>query len=396
LSDTTLGATPHTTSANGRIRIIGLTSEPPVGAGDFGKTAALYPALARRFDVVSLVRPALPRADGMLRRIANVHPAVHSLSGRFGFHSWQFRRYTAAAERSLRAWDGAYDLILANEAQVLIPPGSTYRERLYAVYTDNTTALTERHYPKWLPPREQDRRRMKQVEADILRHAAFVFPMSEFARRSIIADYGCSPQRIIAVGAGMNMFAPSLSDSARYGSKIALFVGRNFEIKGGEVLLKAWEIVRKLVPDACLWIVGPRARTSNQHGIRWFGRIDDRGALQDLYARAAVFVLPSLFEAWGLAFLEAMGFGLPCIGTNRCAMPEIIDDGATGLLVEAGDAEALAKALASLLSEPDRNEAMGRAAHSIVLEKHTWDHVVDRMAPFIEAMAAGGPIVAGA
>src|SRR5439155_1086583 len=141
---------------------------------------------------------------------------------------------------------------------------------------------------------------IREAEADILRHAAFVFPMSEFARKSIINDYGCDPQRTIAVGAGANMFSPSLPDTKRYSSRIALFVGTNFEIKGGEVLL------------------------------------------------------------------------------------------------EAGNAEALASALASLLGEPERCESMGRAAHSIVLQKHTWDHVVDRMAPSIEAMAAAGPTIAGA
>jgi glycosyltransferase involved in cell wall biosynthesis len=380
---------------NERIRVLGLTAEPPFGAGEFAKTAALYPALGRRFNIVSLLRPTVPRADRILSRLARIHPAVRSASGRLGFHSWQFRRYTAAVERSLHPWDGAYELILANQAQVLLPPGSNYRERFYAIYTDNTVALTERYYPEWLSPRGRDRRLIREAETDILRQAAFVFPMSEFARRSIIDDYGCDPQRTIAVGAGANVFLQSLPGPKRYGSRIALFVGTNFEIKGGEVLLDAWERVRKLLPGARLYIVGPRrALGSNQPGIEWLGRIGDREVLQDLYTRAAAFVLPSLFEAWGLAFLEAMGHGLPCIGTNRCAMPEIIEDGTTGLLVEAGNAEALACALATLLGEPERSESMGRAGHSMVLQKHTWDHVVDRMAPSIEAMAAAGPSIA--
>ena len=66
--------------------------------------------------------------------------------------------------------------------------------------------------------------------------------------------------------------------------------------------------------------------------MTWAGRID-RDALAELYRRATVFVLPSLFDAWGHVFVEAMGYGLPCIGTDCCAMPELIEDGISGRLV---------------------------------------------------------------
>ena len=111
-----------------------------------------------------------------------------------------------------------------------------------------------------------------------------------------------------------------------------------------------------------------------------------RAQLAELYTSATVFVLPSMFDAWGHVFIEAMGYGLPCIGTAICAMPEIIDDGVTGRLVARGEPEPLASAMIELLSDPEKSERMGRAAHARVLEQLTWSHVADR---FIEHLPRG-------
>ena len=113
--------------------------------------------------------------------------------------------------------------------------------------------------------------------------------------------------------------------------------------------------------------------------------IHDRQQLSELYGRASIFVMPSLYESWGHVFLEAMGHGLPCIGTDAFAMREIIEDGVTGLLVERNDHEALAAAIVELLANPHECDRMGRAAYSRAFERHKWQDVVDRMAPYIES-----------
>jgi glycosyltransferase involved in cell wall biosynthesis len=217
-----------------------------------------------------------------------------------------------------------------------------------------------------------------------------VFTISEFARSSMIGDYGCSPDSVIAVGAGTNQMLPDLSDKD-YAVPRALFVGIDFERKGGEVLLKAWPMVRARIPDAELMIVGPKRRPrSVPPGIDWVGPVD-RERLSRLYQAAAVFVLPSLFEPWGFVFFEAMGHGIPCIGTSCCAMPEIIDDHVTGRLVPSSEAEPLAQALIELLSDPAKMAAMGQAAYRHVLEGNSWDDVADRiLTRFGVALGAGG------
>ncbi len=165
-------------------------------------------------------------------------------------------------------------------------------------------------------------------------------------------------------------------------------MGDKFEIKGGHTLLAAWDLVERELPEAQLWIVGPkRPYGPARAGVRWLGYVADRATLSDLYTRASVFVLPSHFEAWGHVVPEAMGHGLPCIGTSQFAMAEIIEDGVTGLLVPPRDAKALGEALLALLSDSARARSMGHRAHAAALSGLTWDHVVARMAPHLEAAA---------
>ena len=97
--------------------------------------------------------------------------------------------------------------------------------------------------------------------------------------------------------------------------------------------------------------------------------------------------MPSLAEPYGLALVEAMGHGLPCVGTTVGAMPEIVLEGETGLLVPPGAVEPLAAALVDLLGNPSRARSMGRSARVRVEQELSWDAVVERMMPALTSVA---------
>ena len=99
-----------------------------------------------------------------------------------------------------------------------------------------------------------------------------------------------------------------------------------------------------------------------------------------LYEEATLFAMPSRFEPFGIVFLEAMAYGLPCIAADTCAMPEIVEHGRTGLVVPPGDADALAEALIEATADPARLAGMSAAARQTFLERWTWDHVGRRVA----------------
>jgi alpha-maltose-1-phosphate synthase len=160
-------------------------------------------------------------------------------------------------------------------------------------------------------------------------------------------------------------------------------VGRDFERKGGDLLVAAFRQVRERIPAAELWLVTARSDVAGP-GIRWIAPIFDRAAIAALYRSAAVFAMPSRCETWGDVFLEAMAYGLPCVGTAGDAMPEIIQHGETGYLAAAGDVAGLAGALERLLGDPALRRRMGARGRERVAALFTWDHVVRRMLPFLE------------
>jgi glycosyltransferase involved in cell wall biosynthesis len=373
---------------NTSLRILGLTMER---VADFrsrpdAKSSGLYAALDRRYEVAGIVRPAPAQVVHYYNKARHFHPDRDVWRARASLNPWMFKRRTAVAERQLQQWDGQYDVIM--QLHTILAPGTRARQRRYVIHTDNTYMLSERYFPAWAPLRGRARAEWLQLERETYQGAAFLFPRSEFLRQSMIQDYGCHPDRVIRVGGGAN-FPVVPIEQKRYDSQIALFVGSDFERKGGMALLRAWETVRRALPDAQLWIVGPkRAYGEPQPGVCWHGFVSDRQAVAQMYRQAAAFVMPSLFEPWGHVFFEAMANGLPCIGSDRGATPEIVQHGRTGLLVPPGEPEPLAEALIALLGDPARAEALGRAAHADVAHGHTWDDVVSRMAPYLEQMCS--------
>ena len=100
--------------------------------------------------------------------------------------------------------------------------------------------------------------------------------------------------------------------------------------------------------------------------------------MQLLYPRCALCVLPSLMEATSITGLEAMASGLPLVGTRVGGIPELIDEGTTGLLCDRERPEQLAACLAELLAAPDRCAAMGRAARDRAQSQFPWPVIAAR------------------
>ena len=97
--------------------------------------------------------------------------------------------------------------------------------------------------------------------------------------------------------------------------------------------------------------------------------------MPELYAAADVFCLPSLYEGFPLAILEAMAAGLPVVATSVAGNPEAVEDGVHGRLVEAEDAAGLAVALLDLIEDEDARRRMGRQARQRVEEEFSIERI---------------------
>jgi phosphatidylinositol alpha-1,6-mannosyltransferase len=170
----------------------------------------------------------------------------------------------------------------------------------------------------------------------------------------------------------------------------ALIVGRmtaDERYKGHDALIEIWPAVLAAVPDAVLRIVGDgddRQRLEKKAAamglgdhVIFTGGLDDQ-ALQREYQRATVFTMPSPREGFGLVFLEAMRAARSCIGC-RGAASEIIDDGATGWIVEPGDRARLTERVIRTLRDRSESVAMGARGRARYLQHFTEAHFRQRL-----------------
>ncbi len=185
---------------------------------------------------------------------------------------------------------------------------------------------------------------------------------------------------------GVSIVPPGVDDvylqapPARLDSQTLLFLGGWTFRKGIRDLVAAFARVVQQVPSAQLVVAGAHAPpdtvlASFPAGARGAVRVVPPVTEQDLLTimqASAAMVLPSLYEGFGIAFLEAMAVGVPVIGTPTGGMADLIEPGVNGHLVPHHDPDALAEAMIGLLTRSEQREALGRAARRTAT-LYTWE-----------------------
>jgi glycosyltransferase involved in cell wall biosynthesis len=238
------------------------------------------------------------------------------------------------------------------------------------LYTDHTY-LANLRYPQPKPLLSVPAG-WRQMERELYARADCNFVSSGFAAASLREDYGVPAERVEVVFSGCNTVA---AEPLPRSGRVILFVGVDWERKGGPELVAAFREVRAEMPDAELWIVGC-APALAESGVRIFGRVS-ADEVADCYRRADVFCLPSRMDPSASVLAEAASYALPVVATAVGGNPERVSEGETGFLCEPRE---LSERLLRLLRDAELRERFGKAGAAMVNERFTWDAVCGRMA----------------
>jgi glycosyltransferase involved in cell wall biosynthesis len=204
--------------------------------------------------------------------------------------------------------------------------------------------------------------------------AAGLVAWSEWARRSLVSDYGVDGARIrvLPPGASQPYFEigrtrSNRSSRSRSGRVRVLFVGADFRRKGGPTLFEAMDGPLGTVCE--LHVVTQAEVVAPPNVIVHRGLQANSPELLRQFAEADLFVLPTHADCLSVVLMEAAAAGLPVITTDVGALSEGLVAGESGLLIPPGDRRALQAALTALVDEPERRQRMGRAAHAFATER---------------------------
>ena len=178
-------------------------------------------------------------------------------------------------------------------------------------------------------------------------------------------------------------------------ASLATMIGPLLPRKGLGDLLRAASLLKDGFPLAHLLLVGRGEQRRRLQALVRTLDIEDtvhflgfRRDVDRILSGSDLLVLPSRWEGFGLVLLEAMNQGLPVVGTRRGAIPEVVRDGETGLLVPPGDPDSLATALSRLLGNPERAVERGRAGRTRLRREFDLDRAVEAHRAMYEELAA--------
>jgi glycosyltransferase involved in cell wall biosynthesis len=208
--------------------------------------------------------------------------------------------------------------------------------------------------------------------------------------------------RVIPAGVDLASYTPqpdgkAFREATDIKDPFILYAGRIAVNKGLDHLVQAFARVRRREVSNIEGMEGLKLiLIGEDHGLRaslekvakkegvsdhvvFTGHIETDRIFRSAFGACELLALPSDYEAFGLVLVEAMACSKPCVATRVGGVPEVIDEDRTGLLVDFGDVQGLARALTEVLSDPKKAKEMGTAGRKRVEDKFTWETVTTQI-----------------
>ena len=297
---------------------------------------------------------------------------------RFGL---RVRRACARLGPDIVHWHSRYPCLVG----VTGSPGTRHRPR-HVYHVHNWKLAEQMTYPA-LSPRRAAAVLGAGIDRRVARNCDHVVAISQFIRDRVLETSRVPPERISILTnvVDADLFRPDPRERHRSG---VLFVGRIASEKGVAPLIEAMSAVARQCPETVLAIVGPAsdgtergsylqacrdlvARRGLERNVRFEGTIPNH-ELPGRIRRSRVLAVPSVWgEPLGIVVLEGLACGVPVVASRVGGIPELIDEGRTGILVPPADPDALGRALLSALQDDSLQERAATEGPETIARRHT-------------------------
>lgn len=325
------------------------------------------------------LRRIIPTLGQIEARFADVEYEVTGLAAKVPFYNsnWTVRAGVRSRRklRELVRGDGVQALFV--HSQVPATLAGRWLTRVPSIVSLDATPLQYDELGEYYA-HERGGERVEQLKwrlhRSCFRKAAHIVSWSDWTRQSLIENYDVSADKISVIAPGVDVARwarPIGSGEASDNTVRILFVGGDLQRKGGSLLIEATRVVRELVADRPHLAIElhfvTNADIEDEQGVFVHrGFRPNTPELIALYHRCDVFCLPTLGDCLPMVLSEAAAAGLPMISTAVGAIPEIVRDGETGLLVKPGDLQSLVAALERLITDPQLRNRLAGGASALV------------------------------
>jgi glycosyltransferase involved in cell wall biosynthesis len=368
---------------NSNTRIAWISNLPltPAGGGTLAVNFQAHEALGRLFTIVDTA-PIPIRADRFPALVSKVRRRILHLPGSFPVFS-RSRLEANAREIEDRLTSGT-DLVFFKGVTPWIAwkpdrPYVTYTDIAFATFFENTFEQRDFH--------RADIERILDAERTFLEGAAAVFFESQWGLEKTKAAYDLSGSNFICAGRGGNLPVP---DHDRWDgrSRRIVTMAKHFRQKGGDLVLEAYRTLKPEFPELSWSILGgePDFDWKGVEGVTWEGFLnpaDPAGLARmlSLLGNAWLLLHPTREDTNPLVITEAAAFGCPCVSVRKFAIPELVKDGETGILLKVPfSAETLAEKIRGLLRDPEGYRKMRRCAREFATGHFGWEKVAATIA----------------
>ncbi|MBT1070888.1 glycosyltransferase family 4 protein [Pelotalea chapellei] len=317
----------------------------------------LYNQLSSQFDV-QIVR--LPRwsLHDVLLLASTVSYTRYRWGTRFYTAQEKYGRTPRAFIKRTRLFQKALDDLPRNP-DVILQIGAMFgpldvKGVPYLSYHDQTMAMVEAHCTDWLPDNfETIKNDWYRLERDFYNAVTQVVTYSNVTKGSMVNDYGVRPANVSVIPTACKLPFPNSEEALLPRKRQLLFVSTDFKLKGGDLLLEAFPLIKENVPNIELIIAGgklPPGVVLSDPAIHYVGSLSAQ-ELQRYYLTSELLVHPARYDAFPNVLKEAIACGLPVVASDLCGMPEILDQGKNGILIKNLTSASFAQAVIRLLRD---------------------------------------------